>query len=94
MRENARLEIAARAVAREVGDEVVILDLDTGTYYGLDRVGARIWKLLSSGRTLDEICETVLAEYEVARSRLEGDVKRLFVQLVESQLAEATGPSP
>ena len=94
MRENARLKIAARAVAREVGDEVVIFDLDTGTYYGLDRVGARIWKLLSSGRTLDEICETVLAEYEVARSRLESDVKRLFVQLVESQLAEATGPSP
>jgi hypothetical protein len=94
MRGNAKLTIAARAVAREVGDEVVILDLDTGIYYGLDCVGARIWNLLSSGRTLDEVCETILAEYEVERSRLESDVDRLFVQLVESRLANATGPPP
>jgi Coenzyme PQQ synthesis protein D (PqqD) len=92
MRGNAKLTIAARAVAREVGDEVVILDLETGTYYGLDRVGARIWSLLSAGRTLDEVRQAILAEYEVERSRLESDIDRLLVQLVESQLADATGP--
>jgi Coenzyme PQQ synthesis protein D (PqqD) len=92
MRGNAKLTIAARAVAREVGDEVVILDLETGTYYGLDRIGARIWSLLSAGRTLDEVRQAILAEYEVERSRLESDIDRLLVQLVESQLADATGP--
>jgi hypothetical protein len=92
MRGNAKLTIAARAVAREVGDEVVILDLETGTYYGLDRIGARIWSLLSAGRTLDEVRQAILAEFEVERSRLESDIDRLLVQLVESQLADATGP--
>ena len=29
-----------------LGDEVVILKLDSGIYFGLDQVGARIWRLI------------------------------------------------
>ena len=34
-----------------LGDETVILDLASGTYYGLDPVGARIWQLMAEGQT-------------------------------------------
>jgi len=59
----------------------VILDLATGTYFGLDPVGARIWELVGEGKSLGEVCEQMLEEYEVSREELEGDVLRLAEEL-------------
>lgn len=61
-----------------LGDEKIILDLTTGTYYGLDGVGARVWGLLEESRTGREICNQLEAEYDVDRSTLETDVLRLL----------------
>lgn len=94
MRGPTKLSIAARAVAREVGDEVVILDLDSATYYGLDRVGARVWRLIAAGHTRDEIGEALLAEYEVERSLLQSDLNRLIAQLIDSRLATVDATPP
>ena len=56
--------IPPQVMARTVGDETVILDLASGTYFGLDPVGARIWALMGDGRALADICATMLEEYE------------------------------
>ncbi len=79
--------ISDDVVARDVGGEVVLLDLASGTYFGLDSVGARIWQLLEEdGRTLAEACDVVIQEYEVARDVLEHDVLELARQLAEHGL--------
>ena len=81
-----KLAIPAQVMARTVGDETVILDLASGTYFGLDPVGARIWALMGERKTLAEICATMLEEYEVGREQLETDVLRLSGELVERGL--------
>ena len=73
--------IPPQVMARTVGDETVILDLASGTYYGLDPVGARMWQLMGEGLTLAAICETLLEEYEVTREQLEADMIRLTDEL-------------
>jgi hypothetical protein len=73
-------------MARTVGDETVILDLATGTYFGLDPVGARIWELIGEGKTLAEVCDRMLEEYEVAREELERDTLKLAQDLVAQGL--------
>jgi hypothetical protein len=78
--------IPAQVMARQVGDETVILDLGSGTYFGLDPVGARIWQLIGEGKTLGEICDTMLDEYDVAREALERDVVELADKLLEQKL--------
>lgn len=78
--------IPSQVMARTVGDETVILDLASGTYFGLDPVGARIWQLIGEGKTLAEICATMLEEYEVEREQLETDVLRLSSELLERGL--------
>ena len=78
--------IPAQVMARQVGDETVILDLGSGTYFGLDPVGARIWQLIGEGKTLGEICDTMLDEYEVTRGDLERDVVELADKLLEQKL--------
>lgn len=81
-----RFEVPAEVVARRVHDEMVLLDLDSGTYFGLDPVGARIWDLVSEGLTLSAVCERMLGEYDVSRETLEHDVLRLVDALTKENL--------
>jgi len=81
-----KITIPAQVMARQVGEETVILDLASGTYFGLDPVGARIWQLLTEGKTLAEVCAAMLAEYEVSREDIERDVLKLAEDLHAKQL--------
>jgi hypothetical protein len=89
---NDTVTIPSQVMARQVGDETVILDLASGTYYGLDAVGARIWQLITEGLTLDGVCETVLAEYDVSREELERDLDDLLRTLAGKGLVQI-GPA-
>ena len=77
MKLSDKVLIPAQVMARQVGDETVILDLASGTYFGLDPVGARIWQLMAEGKSLSDICDTMLEEYDVTRDALEHDVIEL-----------------
>lgn len=88
-----KVTIPEQVMARQVGEETVILDLASGTYFGLDPVGARIWQLLGEGRTLAEVCESMLVEYEVSRDEIERDVNELLAALVDKSLIKVESAS-
>lgn len=76
-------------VAREVGGETVLLDLEAGTYFGLNPIGGRIWQLLDNAdQALAAICDTLEAEYDVARDVLEADVLALARDLESNGLVK------
>lgn len=85
-----KVTIPTQVMARTVGDETIILDLASGTYYGLDPVGARMWHLMSDGQPLAAVCDTMLDEYEVAREELESDILRLTKDLLAKGLIGLT----
>ncbi len=78
-------------LTRTVGEEVVMLDLASGTYFGLDPVGARIWELMVDGMTLGEIRDQMLAEYEVTQEEIERDILRLAEELNGQGLIQVAG---
>lgn len=59
-----RIVASEQQVACEVADEVVLLSMQNGQYYGLNAVGASIWRLIQKPRTLDEVRNGLLTEYE------------------------------
>lgn len=73
-------------IFKNVGDEVVLLDIERGIYYGLDPVGARMWQLLAEGVSAEAIVDTMLGEYEVSRGELQKDLERLTSELRERGL--------
>jgi len=89
MKAEDRVTVRDGVMFNRVGDEVVLLDLDSGTYFGLDSVGGRVWDLLTGTATVGETIETMLAEYEVDRGILERDVLRLVNELEEKGLISA-----
>jgi hypothetical protein len=70
-------------IARELSGETVLLNLESGIYYGLDAIGTRVWQLLMQGRTIASVCETMIDEYDVAAEALHDDVVRLVGELRE-----------
>jgi Coenzyme PQQ synthesis protein D (PqqD) len=81
-------------VSSDLGDEVAILHLRAGTYYGLDVVGARIWSLIQEPRTVKEIRDVLVSEYEVEPDRCEGDLIALLQGLVDEGLIEVEDGTP
>jgi hypothetical protein len=75
-------------VSSDLGGEVAILNLTAGTYYGLDAVGARIWSLIQEPRTVEEIRDVLVSEYEVEPDRCEGDLIALLRRLADEGLVE------
>lgn len=88
-----KVTIPAQVMARQVGEETVILDLASGTYFGLDAVGARIWQLLTEGRSSAEVCDTMLAEFEVSRDEFERDLFDLLSTLADKGLIQYSASS-
>ena len=86
MKPTDAVEIPSHAMARQVGDELVILDLASGSYFGLDAIGARVWQLISEGKNLAQTIEVMLTEYEVERSQLESDLLALAERLMAQGL--------
>jgi hypothetical protein len=77
-------------LASDLGGEVVILDLKSSQYYGLEGVGARIWDLIAAGSTVGEIEEQLLLEFDVDRERCADDLDGLLRGLVDRGLIELT----
>ena len=89
MTADQRYSSRSAVVARQVADETVLLDLESGTYYGLDLVGTRVWQLLQDGRSVGEVCDVLVEEYEVERTELEADIDALIADLIEKKLVIA-----
>ncbi len=79
------------ALFRDLDGEAVILDVGSGTYFGLNAVGTRIWQLVEQHQgklaaVLDELCR----EYDAAPDRLETDLLELVSRMAEARLGELT----
>jgi hypothetical protein len=86
-----RFRIRDGVMFNRVGDEIVLLDLDKGTYLGLDPVGSRFWELVTANASVGEAIDTMLGEYEVERVELETDISDLLEELSGNQLLTADG---
>lgn len=64
------------------GEEAVLLNLKTETYYGLDDVGTDMWKALTSTESIQSAYDRLLAEYDVAPAALEKDLREFIDRLL------------
>lgn len=79
-------EVSPDAVFRDLEGESVILDLASGTYYGLNEVGTRIWTLMAAGRDEDAIAGALHAEFDVTLEGARADLAALASELLSRGL--------
>lgn len=68
------------------GGRTVLLDIHRGRYYALDGVAARIWQLLERPSAVDDIVETIAAEYHAPTPVIDCDVRAFLCRLNAARL--------
>jgi hypothetical protein len=81
-------------VSAKVDDDVAIVNVTAGVYYGLDPVGARIWELIATPRRVRAVRDALLVEYEVDARRCEEDLLSLLRAMAEAGLVEVSDGEP
>ncbi len=76
------------AMARRVGDEIVILDVNSGQYFGLNEVGAFIWDQLESDTARETLITAVTDAYDVGTDQAAADIDALVADLDTRGLIE------
>ena len=92
-----KIQVSGDVVTRNLAGEAVLLDLASGTYFGLDEVGTRIWQLLGEHGSDEPVVAALLDEYDIDEARIRSDLDRLvgelhgkgLVQVDEPQASEA-----
>jgi hypothetical protein len=78
-----------QVLAQTSGDTVVLLHPDSGEYYTLDEVGARVWELCDGTRSTAELVEVLCREYDAPAETIRADVLELLAELVDEKLVVA-----
>ncbi len=85
---DTRVRAGKDVLFRNLGGESVLLNLQTGKYYGLDEVGTRMWTLLTEYGQVEPAFRALLEEYDVAEDQLQQDLCRFVEELISRQLLE------
>lgn len=83
----ATVAAASDVLATAFDDDLVLLNLRDGVYYGLEGVGTRVWSLIQQPRPLAEIRDALTEEFDVDPGRCERDLRALLGDLVKRGLA-------
>lgn len=75
-------------IEAEVDGEVVALNVERGSCYGLNKVGSRVWRLIDRPKRIRDICVKLVSEYQVDYSICETQVLELLKDLRAEDMIE------
>lgn len=75
-------------MASSVDSEVVMANISTDKYYGLNPVSTRIWQLLEQPKSLVEVCDVLVEQYDVDKQICQNDVLTFVRKMVDEQILE------
>ena len=85
------MRIPDDVAVRRLGSETILLNLMTGTYFGLDEVGSRFLELLERNGQIQAARDVILQEFDVSSETLEADLLRLCEDMCAAGLLRPAG---
>lgn len=75
-----------RMVSALIDGEMVMMDMDSGSYFGLNSVGTYIWELLKEKRKIEEIADAVVRTFDVEKETSDKELVEFLEKLLEENL--------
>jgi hypothetical protein len=72
----------SRTISGRLDDELVMMDIEQGRYFALNPVATRIWELLESPLSIDELCLLLMEEYEVDEALCRAETRACLDDMV------------
>ena len=70
----SRVVVPDYVVGRGFASETVLLNIRTGEYHGLDRVGGRFYEVIRDAPDLERASQLLISEYDQPADRIESDL--------------------
>lgn len=86
--DGTKLRRKAAVVSADVADDAILLDIDSGYFFQLNRTGTRIWSFVEAPQSLGELCNHMAAHYRVDADTCRHDVVAFVVDLIERGVLE------
>jgi len=87
------IAVSGEQISCPLGDEAAILSLRDSVYYGVDPVGARVWNLLQQPKSVGQLRDSLVEEYEVDSARCERDLLAFLEHMLKEGLIEVKDPT-
>ena len=69
-----------------MGEDAVLLHVQRGDYYSLNKVGARLWVLADGSKSISDLAELITQEFDISHDQAEKDILELAGQLEKEGL--------
>jgi hypothetical protein len=71
-----------------VGEEIVMMNAESGRYLGLDAIGSDIWRRLETPCSFGSLVDALAADYEADRAVIAEDVRKLLAEMAAQDLVK------
>lgn len=70
----------------KIGDEIVLLTIESGKYFKVDAVGSRIWEIIKESTSIQILLNQLVEEYDVSFEECQKDVLSFIEKLQQDNL--------
>lgn len=85
---NLKIVFKEDTIFRKLDDEMIIIDMNSGKYFGLNETGARIWTLLNEFNDIKKVQGSLLDEYNISEEECLKELKRFLQTIYEKGLVD------
>ena len=73
-------------LSNNLGDDIVMMDIEEGAYYGLEEVAARIWEMAENPVSVGSLCTDLMSEYKISEEECRSDVGEFLTDLLDRNI--------
>ena len=81
-----KIQIKKDVIFKELDDEMIIMDMNSGRYFGLNETGAKIWSLLNDHHNIGTIINLLHDEYEISKEKCKKEVIAFIQDILDKGL--------
>ncbi len=88
MDSSTRLQRNINTTFQVVADEAILIHLNSGTYFSLNKVGTEFWQMLDGVQTIGQHAEVIAKKYEVETAVVIADLLELAEKMAADNLVD------
>lgn len=63
---NQKIQLKEDLLTSKIGDEIVLMTIESGKYFSINQVGSKIWEMIKKPVTVEDVCKELTEEYAVS----------------------------
>ncbi|WP_447523916.1 PqqD family peptide modification chaperone [Parasphingorhabdus sp. NYA22] len=88
---DTKFSASEQILSSDIGDEMVMMDINLGKYFSLKGPSGRVWELIGNGTTVQAIFDVLLEEYDVEAEQCQQELLALLKDLHDAEMIVAAG---